>query len=176
MKKRTHLLVSKSFSKDFNLSKLNRFWLYFGSIAPDLTIMCLLKPHQFKSRSYDILERISSLDFSNKDWLFYYKVGVISHFMADFFTAPHNREGVKGFCMKHRGYEVDLDKFFRDNINSFKGSSIKEFNLKNYLFNLHSDYIYEDPCISTDFTYICLIVSYVLAYTCCRHFSYRGAA
>lgn len=176
MKKRTHLLVSKFFTRDLDLLLCNRFWLYLGSIAPDLTPMCLLRPHRFSSRSSNITERFYSLDFNSKDWLFYFRVGVISHFVADFFTAPHNREGLKGFCVRHRGYENDLDKFFRDNLSYFKFSKVSNFSFENYLNSLHDDYMSTDTSIEVDFGYICTIVNSVLSYSCSKELSYRGVA
>lgn len=166
MKKKTHLLVAKHFSKDFDLSCFDRFWLCFGSIAPDLTPMCILYPHRFKLRNYNVLKRFSRLNLNSKNWLFYFKVGVISHFLADFFTAPHNRKGIKGFCTRHRSYESDLSEFFKCNLESIKFSSQRHFDFENYLDFLHSDYIKQDEALEIDFNYICRVVYYFLIGVC----------
>lgn len=157
MKKRTHFFLSKS----LDIPSRYKFWVCFGSISPDLTFMCLVKPHQFKFRINDVLKLYSSLDFNNKDWLFYYRVGVISHFVADFFTSPHNRKGVKGFCTMHRGYELDLDRFFKVNFKYYKFSSIDYIDFKNYLYSLHKEYMSKDFTLRNDFSYICEVVGLI---------------
>ena len=128
--------------------------------------MCILYPHRFNLRNYNVLKRFSRLNLSSKNWLFYFKVGVISHFLADFFTAPHNRKGIKGFCLRHRSYESDLAKFFKYNLENIEFSSCTDLDFENYVFLLHSSYMSKDRSIEYDFDYICRVVHYFLLGVC----------
>lgn len=192
MKKRTHLLVTRHIARNFGVSKFNKVWLYFGVVFPDLTPLCLLRPHMYSTRLNGIISQFNSLDLSIRDWKFYFKLGYVSHYLADFFTAPHNRVGIKGFCFNHRNYEDDLDLFFRDNLPSFNlythsnilsdnyfdnfpcdGLSLRTEYLSDYILDfyvylteLHKRYLEQDSCLSTDFEYICIIVYKVLIFCC----------
>lgn len=167
MKKRTHLLVTKFMLRGIDLSCKYKLLVCFGSIKPDLTIMCVIKPHKYNIRFNDVTKLLSKLDFNNKDWLYYYRVGILTHFFADFFTDPHNRVGVKGFCFNHRNYESRLHRFFKDNINDFNIISERDVLLKNYLVNLHTKYIESDIHeYENDFNYICMIINNTISSLC----------
>lgn len=165
MKKWTHLLLTKELVSTLFISKCKGFWLCFGSVFPDLTPMCLLKPHRYDSRNIKILRKYYSLDFSDKDWLFYFKLGIIGHYFADFFTSPHNRKGVVGFCTNHRNYESELHRFFKCNLSSYKFPSTKYYNLDIFLNSYHTKYMNEDSCYENDFKYICTAVYYLFKYS-----------
>lgn len=153
-------MVSKYFIKDTDISKYDKLWLYFGSVKPDLTIMCLLKPHKYIFRFNDVDKLISKINNSNKNWLFYYRIGVLSHFLADFFTSPHNRVGVKGFCFNHRNYESRLHKIFEDNLYDYSFHCLSSYTIEDYLIVLHNQYLnLVDTSVYIDFEYICNIIS-----------------
>lgn len=173
MKKRTHLLLTKTISSTLGVSRYNNFWLCFGSVFPDLTPMCVLKPHQYDSRNLKILSKCCSLDFTHKDWLFYFKLGVVGHYLADFFTSPHNRKGIVGFCTDHRGYENQLDRFFKVNLCDYKFSSSNLCDLDFFVENYHTDYMTKDSSYKTDFNYICNVVNTLLQYAI-KSEDYRG--
>lgn len=160
MKKRTHLLVCKYFIKDTDIPKIDKLWLYFGSVKPDLTIMCLLKPHRYNFRFNDVDKLFLKINDSNKNWLFYYRVGVLSHFLADFFTSPHNRKGLKGFCFNHRNYESKLHKIFKNNLYNFSFHCLTDCNVEDYLVSLHTQYLeLVDTSVYVDFEYICKMLN-----------------
>jgi len=87
-----------------------------GSIAPDIRLSMRTIKHNRKG-SYDLVRSIgnglidndySTEEISMKE--FSYKLGIIIHFVCDYFCTPHNNEKYKNI-VKHLTYEKRLESF-----------------------------------------------------------------
>lgn len=160
MKKRTHLLLTKYILQitDNKFTKFEKCLVCFGSIIPDLTILCLIRPHCWNvtlNYSYNRFSTLRHFSYKYRECL---KLGLLSHHIADYFTAPHNRVGISGFCLNHRDYESELDKVFVNNISHIYQiqdlSEISKSDFWSYLITLHSFYMKEKESYFNDMYYI----------------------
>lgn len=87
-----------------------------GSIAPDIRPSMRTIKHTRKG-SYELVRNLgnrlidneySSTELSMKE--FSYKLGIIIHFVCDYFCTPHNNEKYKNI-VKHLTYEKRLESF-----------------------------------------------------------------
>lgn len=148
MKKRTHFALSRQLVKDnpnnFNFLEKNLF--YFGSIFPDCTPLCVLHPHMFDVTNKSSRKRMLKLFYRKKPTVWdSFRLGALSHHVADYFTAPHNRKGVGGFVKDHRGYENELHRVFKKHLKN-EGAYIESSRINRNEFwktmkNRHDDYI-----------------------------------
>ncbi len=144
--------------------KLNKNQLIYGSIKPDLTPKFLRLEH-FKPESFnqimDEVKELSISQFSENSLFikqFSQQLGVVTHFIADYFCVPHNdRNTYKNHFIDHVVYEYKLEKLFKSH--SHKTTIIKEaFNVNNYssspisnvIDSLHSSYTMRGESMTND--------------------------
>ncbi len=119
MKKRTHYALSRQILKDNpnDLGRVEALLFCFGSIFPDCSPLCVIRPHKFNVTHYKTKKRmVKVISGKHNRYADCFRLGCMSHHVADYFTAPHNRYGVAGFCMDHRGYETRLHQLFRQRL------------------------------------------------------------
>lgn len=167
LKKRTHFALSRQLLKD-NEHKMNRIqsWLFcLGSIFPDTTPLCLIKPHKINVTDYKSKKRMVRLFFiKSNHYADSFRLGCLSHHLADYFTAPHNRYGVKGFCMDHRGYEERLHSYFKQELKTsgarkeqVEDNELSAFSFWSALATKHQEYLNANhfgESILTDYQFI----------------------
>ena len=164
LKKRTHFALARQLLKD-NKHELNQIqsWLFcVGSIFPDTTPLCLIKPHKFDITDNKSKKRMNRVFFiKSNHYADSFRLGCLSHHLADYFTAPHNRTGVKGFCTDHRGYEEKLHAFFKQELKENGAKSRDQqpeaWEFWKALAEKHEEYIranIEGESITTDYTFI----------------------
>ena len=178
MDPRTHVIIAK---KIFNAlypqkkSIIKKKNFIYGNIKPDLVSKYKLRKH-YRKESYEVilekiekLSKINSLDEVQKKKYFCnfsQELGVICHFICDFFCVPHDeRWEFKHSMFIHIAYEKKLNFIARKysfeknidiNLNSFD-------DVKNFLSAIYDDYK-KDEYLDTykrDLKYsynICLII------------------
>ncbi len=115
MKIRTHLKLSRDiryFIQRFTSSELNPVMFSLGNILPDVAIHMRLMGHTKKHSYAYLLKRIRSL-YKKRHRSHAYismKLGVITHYLADYFCHPHT-ELFEGSINDHRVYEVGLARY-----------------------------------------------------------------
>lgn len=78
-------------SSEFNIKGLKRFIFTFGNIFPDISFTFVRRPH-IPSIMYDeVIHRIeNAMHLTKKEnHLNYFSLGIITHYLADFFCAAH---------------------------------------------------------------------------------------
>lgn len=135
----------------------------FGCIQPDCNLFTFLKGsprelfldgHNFKNTERHIFRSVEKLQ--NRDgWLMlkYYRLGKLTHYLSDAFTAPHN----DSFSIAdHVRYEIGMhDQLEKEVAATFdfstqsKGSSIKEF-----ILSAHNQYASSSKNQKTDVAYV----------------------
>ncbi len=132
----THTLIAKSIINNINENKhffVNEKHFIYGNIKPDLSSKYFFKKHYLKE-SYDMIEsKVNYLCNLSLNCLSKYfsvgvlsqELGVICHFLCDFFCVPHSyRWEFKHSMKKHISKETNLNKFRGDDI---KYDSFREF-------------------------------------------------
>ncbi|WFD09483.1 zinc dependent phospholipase C family protein [Tepidibacter hydrothermalis] len=131
---------------------LNLKMLAYGAMKPDIAPRLAMKKH-YKDQSFDfvlneILKLIDNGLSENPISInrFSTKLGVISHFLSDFFCLPHhNREYYHDKLFEHLKYEKDLHKYFInfEGLSKVKSPYIERIdkdNIKNFIEELHHMY------------------------------------
>ena len=122
----THIIISKSVLD--NLESNNSFFLseknfIYGNIKPDIPSKYLFKTHYLEESLSMILEKIKYLSNLTLDSLKKYfsisklsqELGVICHFLCDFFTTPHSERWRFTHSMnKHVTYEKELAAYAKN--------------------------------------------------------------
>ncbi len=120
MRKKSHVSLAKYIvrsTSDTDLKK-HRFSFYLGSILPDLKPSFLYRRHEITGTFQDVKIAIDQLVNGKKDrpaknkQRYYLNLGQITHYVADYFTFPHNRNYPGGF-RDHCAYEKKLKRNLR---------------------------------------------------------------
>lgn len=118
MRKKSHIALARYLVRNsYNLDLFQHKKAFcFGSIQPDLNLGMISAPHEFES-SYPELKRMireltegmyGGWDSSS----FWRNLGIILHYIADYFTFPHN-PNYGGTLKDHCFHERDMKYFLR---------------------------------------------------------------
>lgn len=146
--------------------KLNRIMLQYGNMKPDFTPSLKTIKH-YKEPTFDfVLDEIVSLidDGLQQNLIsinnFSVRLGVITHFLSDFFCLPHHdRDYFSDKLKEHMIYEKNLHYKFKE----FNGleklkipglTSLDKEGIRDFIEELHQEYInspkgYENDIISS---------------------------
>ena len=177
MRKKSHITLAKYLvkeSRDKDLKK-HKYAFYLGSILPDIKPSFIYRRHEISQTFPALQKRIIKLtDLSPKEkekntTKYYRHLGEVSHYLADYFTFPHNQKFTGGF-REHCSYEQELKKKLRSHITSGKAASRKkryiEFSAPEALFDFvsktHQEYLTEKNTVEGDISHIIPINSQVL--------------
>lgn len=154
MNKKTHVLLARRYMEG-RLSKAELKALCIGAYLPDVGVMCFFRAHTY-ARHKDRVVRLGEGVLSGGSGCWYWlKVGYLSHYIADFFTEPHNRVKFTQFCSHHRDYEAALHAYFLAHL--WKVTMIElrgNYNLSVRLPALHTLYMSDLGTVEVDFDYI----------------------
>ncbi len=129
MNKDTHICLARYLIDNLEAGDLikHKRAFCFGSILPDCLPTFLIKKHNMGVAFEELKEQIIKItdDYEEEGITTYFcrHLGVTAHYLADFFTYPHN-SGFRGSLKAHVDYESKL-----------------EWTLGQYLLGDHSDLI-----------------------------------
>ena len=174
----THLTISNALienldsSKSFFISEKN---FIYGNIKPDMTSKYVLHKHYLKESFDMIIGKIKSLcklslDFIEKYFSiskFSQELGVICHFLCDFFCVPHSQRWEFSHSFKkHVIYEKDLQSIAKDtNFKTLEKASIHHIGVEEFFNKLYKEYVKKQASENDLFfsTYMCnRVVDYIL--------------
>ncbi len=174
----THLTISNALienldsSKSFFISEKN---FIYGNIKPDMTSKYVLHKHYLKESFDMIIGKIKSLcklslDFIEKYFSiskFSQELGVICHFLCDFFCVPHSQRWEFSHSFKkHVIYEKDLQSIAKDtNFKTLEKTSIHHIGVEEFFNKLYKEYVKKEDFENDLFfsTYRCKsVVDYIL--------------
>ncbi|MCD7885039.1 MAG: zinc dependent phospholipase C family protein [Lachnospiraceae bacterium] len=108
MRKKSHLALSAYLAEELRIKELDihKKSFYFGSIQPDLNPKMFAEPHEYNMTWDKLKMLILRIEAEAKEegidnctvWM---HMGIVMHYLADYFTFPHNtcfEDGVKGHC------------------------------------------------------------------------------
>lgn len=138
MRKKSHISLAKHIVNISDMPGLNkhRKAFYVGSILPDCKPSFLTKRHEITG-TFDLVERgIEKLtkgyhDIGDLSTGYFTKLGEVIHYVADYFTFPHNKE-YTGSMKEHCTYEGQLKHKLRAYIRNLNESDLRKwkYNLK----------------------------------------------
>lgn len=152
----SHYLISNSILENIDKNKaflVNEKNFIYGNIKPDVSSKYLFMKH-YHAESFDmILKKIKylcklSIDSLSKKFSlskFNQELGVICHFLCDFFCVPHSqRWEFKHSMKKHMTYEKELTLVAKEtNLSRFKGDIITHSSVEDFFFDLYNQYVNE---------------------------------
>ena len=175
----THFIISKSIleniesSKSFFISKKN---FIYGNIKPDISSKYVLSKHYLEESLSMILDKINHLCQLTLDSLKRYfsisklsqELGVICHFLCDFFTAPHSERWEFTHSMnKHVTYEKELASYAKEM--DFSNCDLDyeiDHTVEEFFYNLYNNYKSCNISYENDLkysAYVCnIVVNHIL--------------
>ena len=150
----THFLIANSIlenidnNKSFFISEKN---FIYGNIKPDISSKYVFLKHYCTESLGLITFKVNYLCNLNLDSLSKYfslskfnqELGVICHFLCDFFCVPHSqRWEFKHSMKKHMLYERELSAIAKEsNLSKFKGDVITHNSFEDFFHALYEEYI-----------------------------------
>lgn len=114
MKLKQHLKIGKTVL-DKNIIttfKVNRIAYLFGNIAPDLN--CVYPAHRLKTTEKRFYKRLKRIEKSDTNLIKSFTLGVITHYICDYFCYAHN---IESLGVPHKKYETNLYNYYESHIN-----------------------------------------------------------
>lgn len=167
MRKKSHISLARYMVDCLNDAELkkHKFSFYLGSILPDIKPSFVYKRHEINGTFPDIRRHITRLSegekVTRKKGLKYYMdLGQVSHYLADYFTFPHN-EVYTGSLKDHCSYEEKLKRDLREYLARNKRERVKAKEsfgnaeaLCNFIQAMHDDYIQRKHDVEDDIQHI----------------------
>ena len=125
MRKKSHISLAKYIVRDMQVPVMtvHRRAFYLGNVLPDLKPSFVTERHEFYG-TFDLVQS-SICDLSlNADLLlgnaraYMRNLGQVTHYVADYFTYPHNKRIYPGTMREHCKYEKELKRRFRKYVRS----------------------------------------------------------
>ncbi len=170
MRKKSHISLARYIVDtlgDENLKK-HKFSFYLGSILPDIKPSFIYKRHEMEATYPDISRHIKRLSEGQKlieqekaGIKYYMDLGQISHYLADYFTFPHNKT-YQGSLKDHCSYEQKLKEDLREYLLSRNAdklvNALPEFDsaesLCEYIKRSHDEYLAKKHNVESDIFHI----------------------
>lgn len=134
MRKKAHISLAKYLMGSIEVQELSRHHKSFliGSILPDCVPSFLTRKHNMEE-TFEILKKemyrlTDDYDMEKGIGTYYCRhLGVITHYIADYFTLPHNRI-FTGSLKEHCSYEKEQKFSIREYVHSEEARRTRELN------------------------------------------------
>ena len=172
MRKKSHIALAGFLVREMDDANMQKHWkaFYFGSILPDLTPKMITDPHEFDSSYLELKRRIAKLlsearEHACKEGTLFCRLGVVMHYLADYFTFPHNKT-YPGSLKDHCAYEEKLKQDLRAFLKTEKAKQIgrekdRDFasleELFSYVKQQHEAYLKKRSNVEKDIEHIVVI-------------------
>lgn len=156
MWKSSHIRLAKYLAdkQEFSCLHDHRLGFFLGNILPDCMPSFITRRHRIQDTFFILKEELQKIESSSKvDFYFCLHLGIILHYVADYFTYPHNCS-FHGTFFEHCIWEWKQQKFLKSLLQKPLGSPQKSRNLINYLLKMHYKYAEEGISIATDCRYV----------------------
>ena len=173
MRKKSHISLARYIvanTKDEELKK-HRLSFYIGSILPDCKPSFVYKRHEISGTFPLVKKNIEYLVEGKKNHtptrkrMYYKNLGEITHYVADYFTFPHNKT-YPGSLKDHCAYEEKLKQDLRAFLKTEKAKQIgrekdRDFDsleeLFSYVKQQHEAYLKKRSNVEKDIEHIVVI-------------------
>ena len=133
MRKKSHISLAKHI---VSISDMPNFYkhkkaFYMGSILPDCKPSFLTKRHEINETFAIVEKKIQKLTHGYENpkdlsTMYFEKLGEVIHYIADYFTFPHNKE-YQGSMAQHCVYEGELKHRLRAYVRNFDEKRLREW-------------------------------------------------
>lgn len=176
MRKKSHISLAGQIMDSLELGDVFDYRLpfYVGSIWPDCRPSFVTTPHKFDVTYEDIEKQLKKFIATynpeqGMNMRNCAKLGVIIHYMADYFTFPHNSH-YDGNVKDHCYYERDLKHAMRAFLKTQEAAEIKENvaaydsveELSSYIRSIHNSYMEFKHNVQEDIRYIVYVCTTVV--------------
>lgn len=173
LRKKSHILLAGYLADQMNIAdslQMHRKAFCLGSILPDCKPSFLTTRHEYFGTFDTVQERLRFLIENGvnafSESAFWRKIGEIIHYIADYFTLPHNKN-FTGTFMEHNHYEKELKNSLKQFIKSGEAAEFvrseelihfENFQeLISYVEEKHAHYLEKISTIKEDIHYILLV-------------------
>lgn len=168
MRKKSHISLANYLMKSMKTEDLqnHKKAFYIGSILPDCVPSFITRRHSidetFELLKVEISKVTDSYDMGRGITGYYCRhLGVITHYIADYFTFPHNNI-FTGTIREHCSYENDLKLAFRAYVKSDEAKRVREKTtifrtvdeICQFITEMHAEYLKAIKVIKIDCMYI----------------------
>lgn len=168
MRKKSHISLSRYLVAQLQNEELSKHKkaFYIGSILPDCSPSFFTQKHTYEGTIHIVREEIMELvkQYSvdeSIDTKFCRKLGVVTHYIADYFTFPHNQHytgGLRDHCLYEKTLKYSLKQYVTNKVEARNQATIFHLNSIDQLFvlleEIHQVYRTERGEINTDLFYI----------------------
>lgn len=162
----THMLISSylyhEISTEYNIC-FSKFYFSLGSLMPDFCIKYKLKKHYMDKSFEMVLDMINNLyiDISKGKvsiHSFSYRLGLITHYLSDYFCFAHNNKHFTKNLLDHFIYEKNIHLYFTSiaNFKEFDNVEISfddKESIRNFILSIHNQYMNTNPSYEKDVYY-----------------------
>ena len=175
VRKKSHILLARYLADQMPANESlqsHRKAFCLGNILPDIQPSFVTKRHEYFGTFDEVQGKIRRLVQSGagyNDRVFWRRSGEVMHYIADYFTFPHNKN-FTGNLYEHNKYEKHLKNHLKRYIESGAADrmvilpvnfgSFRE--LVEYIGNAHERYLLKERNIAEDVQYILSICSQVI--------------
>lgn len=168
MRKKSHISLAGYIVKNMNSEELisHKKAFFMGSVLPDCMPSFITKRHNF-DETFSVLEKelykVTEAKNVNKGITSHYcrRLGVITHYIADYFTFPHNSI-FTGKLKEHCVYEKELKDTLRAYVNSGSVRHVRKMNgnfntvdeICVFIKKMHQSYLKAAAGVKADCRYI----------------------
>ena len=192
MRKKSHISLARYMvnSLDDEGLKKHRLSFYIGSILPDIKPSFVYKKHEITGTFPSIRKHIKRLSEGDKavrkrGVKYYMDLGQISHYLADYFTFPHNKTYTGSFS-QHNHYEKVLKNRLKECIQQGEAYAYLEPAIRfadfptliDYIEATHEKYLNKLRSVEEDIRFIlnmCFQVVQGLIQICIGNKNFAGA-
>lgn len=168
MRKKSHISLARymvNTLEDDNLKK-HKFAFYLGSILPDIKPSFLYRRHEitgtFPLLQNEMKKLVEGEKHKGKKGTGYFRdLGQVSHYLADYFTFPHNKifpGGLKEHCSYEEKLKKDLRSYLQKKQNTKEGKAGQKFHdtedLIHFIQKSHNEYIEKKHDVEGDIHHI----------------------
>lgn len=168
MRKKSHISLAWYLMNSQGMENLkeHKNWFYIGSILPDCVPSFLVRRHSYED-SFPVLEKeIKKLigHYNPQKGINAYcsrRLGVITHYISDYFTFPHNNN-YPGNLADHCSYEENLKHALRRYVHSEEAKKARQVNgtfkttddILAFVRRMHDEYMKIQSAVQRDCEYI----------------------
>ena len=176
MRKKSHILLARYLADQLTVDESlqsHRKAFCLGSILPDIRPSFVVKKHEYFSTFGEIQEKMLQLvehgPLEGKERVYWRNFGEVLHYVADYFTFPHNRT-YTGSLYEHSQYEKILKQRLKICIKSgaagayvFRDVYFKNLEELTELIQVsHTSYLRKKRNITEDIQYILMVCYQVI--------------
>lgn len=176
MRKKSHILLARYLADQLTVDERlqsHRKAFCLGSILPDIRPSFVVKKHEYFSTFGEIQEKMLQLvehgPLEGKERVYWRNFGEVLHYVADYFTFPHNRT-YTGSLYEHSQYEKILKQRLKICIKSgaagayvFRDVYFKNLEeLTEFIQVSHTSYLRKKRNITEDIQYILMVCYQVI--------------